>query len=53
MGTTLLEQEACGSWLIANAANGAPAQLLEKIGFTLERQAAVAGLDTLFYEMRR
>jgi RimJ/RimL family protein N-acetyltransferase len=33
--------------------NAASVRVLEKCGFTFDRRAAVGGLETLFYEMRR
>lgn len=36
----------------ADATNVASARVLEKLGFAFERRATVAGIDTLFYELR-
>ena len=36
-----------------DAANAASVRVLEKLGFSLPRRQTVAGLDTVFYELRR
>jgi RimJ/RimL family protein N-acetyltransferase len=48
----LFREHRFGLWG-ADAANVDSVRVLEKLGFSLHRRQSVAGLDTVFYELRR